>query len=195
MGGLLSLRKEESHFAGSHLLDPEDGSYNINYVKNYLDASKIQIIHWVQREQGLIVPKGNPYHIESLDDIVKQKIRFVNRQRGSGTRILLDYYLNKLNLNKDDVIGYQLEEFNHLSVAVAIESGKADVGLGIQAAATALGLDFVPMFCEQYDLIVPKHIFESQKFAPVLEAMENEDFRQRVQSLRGYSVQDMGQIV
>ena len=150
------------------------------------------IVPWVYREQGLIVQTGNPKNIFSLEDLLRQDVRYINRQRGAGTRILLDYYLEKIGIDNSLVEGYEQEEFTHLNVAAAIKSRRADTGLGITGAARALDLDFIPLFHERYDLIVPEKIFKSEIFQPILEAMKDDNFRTRVQSLDGYDISCMG---
>ncbi len=192
LGGLISLNRGEAHFSGSHLLNPLDGTFNINYVKKYITNFQVVIIPWVFREQGLIVQKGNPKGIKRLEDIARSDITYVNRQRGAGTRILLDYYLEKADIKPDNIHGYEQEEFTHLNVAAAIKSNRADTGLGIIAAARALELDFIPLYKERYDLIVPEDIYSTSGFAPIISAMQDPDFRTRVQSLAGYDVSCMG---
>ncbi len=192
LGGLISLNRGESHFSGSHLFDPGDGTFNSSYVEKYVTNFKALIIPWVYREQGLIIQKRNPKNISSLEDLVRQDIRYINRQRGAGTRILLDYYLEKSGIDSSQIEGYEQEEFTHLNVAAAIKSGRADTGLGITAAARALDLDFIPLYHERYDLIVPETIYQSEIFEPIKLAMKDEEFRSRVQSLEGYDASCMG---
>lgn len=191
LGGLISLNRGESHFSGSHLFDPIDETFNVSYVKKYVKNFKAKIVPWVYREQGLLVQKGNPKNIFSLEDLLRQDIRYINRQRGAGTRILLDYHLEMLGIDSSLVQGYEQEEFTHLNVAAAIKSLRADTGLGITAAARALDLDFIPLFHERYDLIVPEEIYQSAIFLPIIQAMEDEEFRKRVQSLEGYDISCM----
>ncbi len=193
LGGLISINRGEAHFAGSHLFDPKDGTFNVNYVKKYIPDKKVKIIPWVYREQGLIVEKGNPKKIFTLEDLRRKEVRYINRQRGAGTRILLDYYLDQISILPEEVNGYDQEEYTHLNVAADIQSKRADTGLGITAAARALDLDFVPLFKERYDLIVPEEIYDSEIFQSVLEAMKDEKFRTRVQALPGYDISCMGE--
>jgi putative molybdopterin biosynthesis protein len=197
LGGLISLRRGESHFAGSHLLDPETGEYNFSYVKKYLtDVGKnVKIMNWVYREQGLLTLKNNPKIINQLNDLAQPNIRFVNRQRGAGTRVLLDFNLEKEGISPNKITGYEQEEYTHLAVAAAISSGRADVGLGVAAAATALGLDFTPLFKERYDLVIPVEIYNSELFKPVLKAVNDPIFRASVQTLPGYDISDMGSLL
>jgi putative molybdopterin biosynthesis protein len=192
LGGLISLNRGEAHFSGSHLFDPTDETFNINYVSKYVKNFKTVIVPWVFREQGLIVQKGNPKGITKLEDLLRDDVSYVNRQRGAGTRILLDFHLNKLNMNTDLIKGYDQEEFTHLNVAAAIKSNRADTGLGITAAARALDLDFIPLFNERYDLIVPEHFYSSEIFTPIKIAMNDGEFRSSVQALAGYDVSCMG---
>ncbi|HEX8967619.1 MAG TPA: molybdopterin biosynthesis protein, partial [Chloroflexota bacterium] len=152
LGGLLALARGEAHLAGSHLLDERTGTYNISFIQRHLAERKIVLVHLTGRVQGLIVPRGNPRGITSLVDLAHPDVRFVNRQRGSGTRVLLDYELRKLGLEAGQIRGYEREQYTHLAVGADVASGAADVGLGILAAARALELDFVPLFNEQYQL-------------------------------------------
>ena len=195
LGGLVALRRGEAHLAGSHLLDPETGEYNLSYVRQYLPETPVQIIAWVGREQGLLVRKGNPQAIRGLEDLSRPGVRFVNRQRGAGTRVLLDYHLNRLGTASAQIEGYEQEEYTHLAVAAAVASGRADCGLGIMAAARALELDFIPLFTERYDLVIPCRFLEGDLLAPLFDLMHSSEFQRVVQSLDGYDVSQMGQIV
>jgi len=194
-GGLVALRRGEAHFAGSHLLDPQTGIYNKSYIHQYLPDTPVSVFGWVGREQGLIVQKGNPKRIFSLADLQRPDVLFINRQRGSGTRVLLDYHLGRLGISSDEIKGYQQEEFTHLTVAAAVKSGRADCGLGITAAANALDLDFVPLFLEMYQLVVPNHVLESHLLDPVFELAQDNTFRDAILELPGYDLSQMGQLI
>jgi len=195
MGGLMAIKKGGCHMAGAHLLDPVDGSYNLSYVKKYLPGLGVKIVNLVMREQGLMVPRGNPENILSIEDLKTAGLRFINRQPGSGTRILFDYQLKKLGLTPKDILGYENDEYTHMSVAVAVLSGRADAGLGIKAAANALCLDFIPIITESYDLIIPDRFFESQKVQVLLDTIGTAGFKNRVLALGGYGVEKTGQIL
>jgi putative molybdopterin biosynthesis protein len=192
MGGLMAIRKGACHMAGTHLLDTEDGTYNISYIKKYLPDMDVRLINLVMRDQGLIVPKGNPKGIQSIEDLKTKNLRFINRQAGSGTRILLDYKLKMLGLSPSDIQGYGDDEYTHMSVAVAVLSGRADIGLGIMAAARALNLDFVPVVTEEYDLVIPEKFFLSKKVQLLLETIQSTEFKNRVSALGGYDTQHTG---
>jgi putative molybdopterin biosynthesis protein len=195
MGGLMAIKKGVCHLAGAHLLDEEDGSYNISYIKKYLPNIKVKLINLVMRDQGLIVPPGNPKGIRGIEDLVRDDITFINRQGGSGTRILLDYSLKKLNLDTKAIKGYENEEFTHMSVAVAVLSGTVDVGLGIYAAAKALNMDFIPIVTEEYDLVIPDKYFKSKNIQVLLETINTGEFKKRVQAMGGYSTEKTGKII
>jgi len=195
MGGLMAIKKGVCHLAGSHLLNAEDGSYNISYIKKYLPDISIRLVNLVFRDQGLIIPHGNPKNIKGIEDIVRDDIVFINRQTGSGTRILLDYRLGQLGIEPRTIRGYENEEYTHMSVAVAVLSGAADVGLGIYAAAKALNLDFIPVVTEQYDLVIPKEPFESKNIQILLETINTAKFKKRVEALGGYHTEQTGEIV
>ncbi|WP_022665524.1 molybdopterin biosynthesis protein [Desulfospira joergensenii] len=195
MGGLMAIRNRACHMAGAHLLDPADGSYNISYIEKHLPDEKVRMVNLVMREQGLILPKGNPNRVESIEDLKDKGLRFINRQPGSGTRILLDYKLATLGIDPDDITGYENDEYTHMSVSVAVLSGRADAGLGIMAAAKALDLDFIPVVTEEYDLVIPERFFESAKIRAVLETIRSADFKNRVSSLGGYGVEKTGKVI
>ncbi len=194
-GGLIALRRGEAHLAGSHLLDPATGEYNISYIRQYMPNIPVKVVALVGRDQGLIVKKGNPKGVKTLSDLSKPQVQFMNRQRGAGTRVLLDYHLNAISMSTDSILGYTQEEYTHLGVASAIASGRADCGLGIAAAAQALDLDFIPLFQERYDLVIPKEYAENDLLTPLLGLLADSTFRNSVSRLMGYDVSVMGTIV
>jgi len=194
-GGLVALRRGEAHLAGSHLLNPETGEYNISYIRQYMPNIPVKVVALVGRDQGLMVRKGNPKGIKSLGDLTQPEAQFVNRQRGAGTRVLLDYQLNLMGMSADSILGYTQEEYTHLGVAAAIASGRADCGLGISAAAQALDLDFIPLFQERYDLVIPKEHAVSPLMAPLFELLADRNFQNAVSKLPGYDVSVMGKII
>jgi len=155
----------------------------------------VKVIALVGREQGLMVKRGNPKGIKSLGDLTKPQVQFVNRQRGAGTRVLLDYHLNLMTISQSSIVGYLQEEYTHLGVAAAVASGRADCGLGIAAAAQALDLDFVPLFQERYDLVIPKEHAESDLLAPLFGLLAETAFRKAVSQLTGYDVSVMGTVI
>jgi putative molybdopterin biosynthesis protein len=195
LGGLVALRRREAHLAGSHLLDPQTGEYNLSYIRQYLPNILVRVVKLVDRQQGLIVPKGNPDQIRSLEDLNRPGITYVNRQRGAGTRVLLDFHLARLLIEPKNVLGYNQEEYTHLAVAAAIASGRADCGLGIAAAAQALDLDFIPLFQERYDLVIPQEYCDSSLLAPLFELLADQTFQQAVAAMPGYDVSGMGTII
>ncbi|TGE37610.1 molybdopterin biosynthesis protein [Desulfosporosinus fructosivorans] len=192
LAGILSLRKGEAHFAGIHLLDPETGEYNRSYLQRFLPGRDVLLMNLVYRTQVFIVPKGNPMNIKTLADLAKPGIRFINRQGGSGTRVLFDYLLQKQGLTKEQILGYEREEFTHLAVAVAVASGSADVGLGIQSAAEALGLDYVFVGEERYDLAIPQEFMREPRMKEMISVIQSKAFQDDVLALGGYDVRDTG---
>lgn len=198
-GGLVALRRGEAHLAGSHLLDTQTGEYNISYIRQYMPNIPVKVVALVGRDQGLIVRKGNPKGIKSLGDLAGSGppggVRFVNRQRGAGTRVLLDYHLNLMTISPESIVGYAQEEYTHLGVATAVASGRADCGLGIAAAAQALDLDFIPLFQERYDLVIPKQFADDNLLAPLFDLLADSRFREAVSHLKGYDVSVMGALI
>ncbi len=194
-GGLVALRRGEAHLAGSHLLDPDTGEYNLSYIQKYLPDTPVMLVTLVGREQGLMVQPGNPKGVRALADLATPGVKFVNRQRGAGTRVLLDFELDKVGLKPEAITGYTREEYTHLAVAAAVASGVADCGLGITAAARALELEFVPLFKERYDLVIPREHYTSPLLQPLLELLHDAEFKKQVAALPGYDITPMGTVV
>ncbi len=193
LGGLLALKKDNAHIATSHLLDEDTGTYNWSYIRKYVPEIPVKVFHGVMREQGFIVPKGNPKNIRTFEDLARNDVTFVNRQAGAGTRVLLDHHLGRAGIDPSQIRGYELEEYTHTTVAVAVLSGVADVGMGVLAAARALGLDFVPVATEQYDLVIPEKYLGDEKIQTLLETIRSKSFKERVLSLGGYGVDRTGE--
>lgn len=195
LGGLAALRRGEAHLAGVHLLDPATGDYNISYVRRYLRGVPIRLVNLVTRQQGLLVRHGNPADIRGLADLVRPGIRFINRQQGAGTRILLDHLLRREGIDSGAIHGYGREEYSHLAVAAAVLNGAADVGMGICAAARALGLDFVPLAEERYDLCLRTDLVPAEMERALARALESGAFRGRVEEYGGYGLELSGQLM
>jgi len=195
MGGILALKGCETHISPIHLLDMEDGSYNISYIKKYLGDKPMVLIKGVKRIQGIIVPKGNPLDIKSLTDIVVKGRRFVNRQRGSGTRLLLDFNLKKNDINPKDIIGYEREEFTHIAVAAVIAAGDADCGLGVYSAAELMGLDFIALGNEEYDFAVPVEFLDMDMISEFIKVIKTDEFKGELHKLGGYDYSEIGEII
>ena len=195
LGGLMALSRGEAHLAGTHLLDEATGEYNLPFVKRHLKGQDVVVVNLVRRIQGLIVQPGNPRSLTSLEDLARDSVTYVNRQHGSGTRVLLDYMLRQSGLPADRVRGYEREEYTHLAVAAAVAGGRADAGMGVLSAARALKMDFVPLADEQYDLVIPRAHYESELLAPLLELVRSDEFRDAVLALGGYDVSIMGRVV
>ena len=195
LGGLVAVGRGEAHLAGTHLLDEDTGEYNLSYVRRYVQGVDVVVMNLVHRLQGLIVPKGNPKELSSLSDLAREDLAFVNRQRGSGTRMLLDFKLAEMGMTPEQVAGYDREEYTHLSVAAAVAGGRADFGLGILSAARAMGLDFVPLLSEQYDLVIPREHYDSDLLAPLLNLIRGDEFKSQVDALGGYDTSGTGTVV
>jgi len=192
LGGLVALRDGLCHIAGSHLLDPETGEYTLPYVDRVLAGRDFAVVRLVHREQGLIVARGNPLGITGIDDLAQPGLRYVNRQRGAGTRVLLDHELRRREIAPDAIAGYAREEHTHLAVAAAIAAGRADAGLGVMAAARAFELDFVPVTREPYDLVLAAETLENPLTASLWELLTDSGFRAAVEALGGYGTEEMG---
>jgi putative molybdopterin biosynthesis protein len=195
LGGLVALRDGLCHIAGSHLLDPARGEYTLPYVDRVLGDRDVAVVRLVHREQGLIVARGNPLGLRGIDDLARPGLRYVNRQRGAGTRVLLDHELGRRGISPDSVPGYAREEHTHLAVAAAVAAGRADAGLGVMAAARAFDLDFVPVTREPYDLVLATETLEDPVTAPLWALLDDPAFREKVEALGGYGTEEMGRRV
>lgn len=194
MGGLLAIEKGIAHFAGSHLLDVNTGDYNIPYIERYIKSAPVTLITLVHRWQGLMIAKGNPKNIRGTADLTRPDVAFINRQPGSGTRILLDYELQKAGIEPTAIGGYKSEEYTHMNIAMAVTSGRADVGLGIMAAAKALDLDFIPVVRERYDLVIPSDLLKDERMELLLAIIRSDRFTEQVLALGGYEVEETGKV-
>ncbi|MBO5170876.1 MAG: molybdopterin biosynthesis protein [Oscillospiraceae bacterium] len=195
MGGIMAIRRGEAHAAGCHLLNTENGEYNIAFMKKYFPKGGVRLIRCVGRQQGMMVAKGNPLNIQKFSDIAAKGVRYVNRQKGSGTRILTDYLCKQENLDTAAIYGYDREELTHTSVAAQIVSGSADAGMGIYSAAKLYGLDFIPICIEEYDLIIPDHAWETPMVRQLIATLKSDGFRDKILSLGGYTVENPGEII
>jgi putative molybdopterin biosynthesis protein len=195
MGGIMAIKRGEAHLGGTHLLDQESGIYNISFIKRFLADMGLHLVNLCYREQGFIVAPGNPLKIETFGDIVSARHSFINRQKGAGTRLLTDKVLGDSGLDPEQIPGYDHEEYTHMNVAAAVSGGSADVGMGIRAAAQALGLDFVSIAEERYDLIIPNAFIDDPKIEATLELLHNRSFRSDIEKLGGYNLRDCGTVI
>jgi putative molybdopterin biosynthesis protein len=196
MGGLLALKRGEAHLAGTHLLDEETGEYNVSYLRKHLAGKKVVLVNLVYRTQGFIVPKGNPKSVRGFEDLAREDVVFVNRQAGAGTRLLTDLHLKRLRIDPNRVKGYHHEEFTHMAVAAAVLSGAADTGLAVLSAAQALGLDFVPVAQERYDLAIPQEHYDTPMLQTLLGIIRDDrEFRDQIVGMGGYDAREMGHVI
>jgi len=195
MGGLLAVRKGEAHLAGTHLLDENSGDYNRSFIKRIIPEGGVRLVECVKRKQGLILPAGNPKKITGVSDLIKEGIRYVNRQKGSGTRILIDYLCRKEGVDPSLIYGYDREEYTHTSVAALIAAGSADAGLGVYSAANMYGLDFVHICDERYDLLIPDHAWDLPMIRELIEVLKSVELKERLNKLGGYIVCNPGETI
>jgi len=195
LSGLMALQNGSCHVAASHLLDFETGEYNSSFIKKHFSTLKITVLNLAYREQGLIVRKENPPKIKSLRDLAIRKVAFVNRQEGSGTRVLFDYKLQQEGIDPSEIDGYSKIASTHMEVALSVFGGSADAGMGIHASAKMLGLDFIPLATERFDLIVPNEIISTQPVKALREVLNSEEFKSTVARMAGYNTRDTGKIM
>jgi putative molybdopterin biosynthesis protein len=202
MAGLMALKRKECHIAPIHLLDEDSGVYNISWLKKTFPDGKVSLIKGVGRIQGLIIPKGNPLGINSVTDLVsggssRRPCRYINRQKGAGTRLFLDYQLKKAGIAPESIDGYNREAATHMAVAAAVQGGGADAGMGIASAAKAMNLDFIPLGEEEYDFTVLPHFLELREMGIFLEILKSPAFHRHLEELASgaYSWKRAGEIV
>lgn len=195
LGGIMSIKKGECHIAPIHLLDMETGEYNISYIKKYFPNKKMALIKGVQRQQGFIVNKGNPMGIKNFKDLIRDDVTFVNRQRGAGTRVLLDYSLGLEGINPTDIRGFQRELNTHMAIATAVKTGSATTGLGVFSAAKAMDLDFIDVAFEDYDFLVSSELLEDERIKKFIEIIKSDKFKNILKSLGGYGFEHTGEII
>jgi len=194
MGGLMALRRGEAHMAPIHLLDEATGEYNISYIKRMF-REPMALIKGVDRVQGIMVKKGNPLGINGIEDLSGGNVRYVNRQRGAGTRVLFDYKLKEAGIEPETIKGYDREMATHMAVAASVASDSADAGMGILSAAQAMGLDFIPVGVEEYDFAIPQNFLEVPAVKAFIEILQSEEFQARLGELGGYEIRNAGEIV
>ena len=194
MGAILAIRRGEGQLGGVHLLDEADGSYNVSYVERYFPSGGVALVECVKRSQGLMVAAGNPLGVSGVTDLAKPGLRYVNRQKGAGTRVLLDYLLGQAGISPKSITGYEREEPTHTAVAAQIAAGSADCGLGILSAARMYGLGFVPICEETYDLLVSLKAMETPQVRAFLRVLSSDSFLKRLDALGGYTCDKPGRI-
>ncbi|MEK7812325.1 MAG: substrate-binding domain-containing protein, partial [Candidatus Desantisbacteria bacterium] len=192
LSGLLALRRGDCHLTTAHLLDEATGTYNLPYLKRFLTNMNVSVITIAWREQGLIVKKGNPKNIQGLTDLSRNDVVFVNRQKASGTRILLDYELNQAGILNSDICGYETEVFTHMAVCASIDAGIADTGLGIMSSSSIFGMDFIPIAKERYDMVIPHENLSLPGISAILKVINSHEFHARISSIKGYDLSECG---
>lgn len=190
LAGIMAIKKGEAHVAGIHLLDPETKEYNRSYIKKFLANEDVVLYPFLKRKQGWLLPEGNPLQINTVKDISEKQVQFVNRQKGAGTRILFDLLLRETGINADEITGYDREMFSHLSVAAEVKGNRKACGLGIYPAARSMGLDFIPVADEHYDLLMTRAFFESDQGQSIIEIIQSQEFKESVEKIGGYSIEE-----
>lgn len=195
MEGLMALYRRQASLAGMHLWDAATGDYNLPFIRYTLLGEEVSVVNFVQRVQGWIVAPGNPLGILGWDDITRAGLRFVNRQKGSGTRLRLDQYLHQAGIPAKNIMGYENEETTHFGIACRVANNEADAGIGVQSMAVRLGLDFVPLFEERYDLVCLKEFSRTPNWRQILKVLNSSGFHQALNSQKGYNTALTGQII
>jgi putative molybdopterin biosynthesis protein len=195
LGGIMALRRGEAHIAPIHLLDESSGQYNVEYIKRYLPNVEMALIKGLKRVQGIMVKKENPKKIKGFEDLAREDVQFVNRQKGAGTRVLLDYMLAKKGISVELISGYEREMTTHMAVAAAVQSGSSDAGLGVMSAAEAMDLDFIPVGDEEYDFAVPVKYLKQPMLELFIEILKSKEFAKELEALGGYSLESAGEII
>ena len=195
MGGVMAVRRGEAHAAGIHLLDPATGEYNKATLRKFFPRGGVKLLRCVGRQQGLMLQRGNPLGLQSFADLAREGLRYVNRQKGSGTRVLADWLCAQNGLDPARIYGYEREELTHNAVAVQIAGGSADAGMGIYSAARLYGLDFLPVCEEEYDLLIPDFAWDTPLVRLLIETLQSPAFRQRILAMGGYTLDRPGELI
>ena len=192
LGGLMALQRGEAHITPTHLLDEDTGIYNEVYIRSLFPGEEMALVKGVGRIQGLMVAPGNPLGIKGIEDLTRAK--YVNRQRGAGTRVLLDYKLKQAGISPSEVDGYDAEAATHMAVAAQVASGEADCGMGVYSAAHAMGLDFIPVGEEEYDFAMRPETLEMPEMKSFLRLLTSEEFKVQLEKLGGYTFNQIGTV-
>jgi excisionase family DNA binding protein len=193
--GLAMLQRGGTHISGMHIFDPATSEYNIPYLRRMAPSLRPVVVNFAYRDQGILVATGNPLGISGIEDLSRPGVRYINRQPGAGTRLLLDYNLGRLNIGMDKIRGYDYYVNTHYEVAAAIQRGRADAGLGIRDAAAGFGLGFIPVTRERFDLVIPENFFYTEPIQQCLEVTRSQEFRESVAHLDGYYAGDTGTVL
>lgn len=194
LGGLIALAEGKCDLAGCHLWDAESQQFNVPFIRRILPGRRFALVTLAQRRMGLILPPGNPAGVQGISDLSRPGVQFINRQQGSGTRVWLDYALRQVNLTDEDIAGYSDEVITHSAVARQIAEGKADVGVGLEAAATSYGLDFVFLRHDRYDLVIPQENLDLQPISALVNWLRSQPARTVIKNLGGYDIQTTGDL-
>jgi excisionase family DNA binding protein len=193
--GLKALNMGYTDIAWSHLFDPKSGEYNIPFLSIYLPNVKPVVVNLFSRDLGFVVAPKNPCHIRGFEDLTQKRVRFINRQKGSGTRVLLDYHLKRLKISSSEIQGYEREIYTHFEVGLSILSKEADVGIATIAVSKLLGLSFIPITRERFDMILDQSTFFGKGIQAFIEILNSEGFRNRVEGLGSYDFKNSGKIL
>jgi putative molybdopterin biosynthesis protein len=195
LAGLVALQNGACHIAASHLLDTETAEYNSPYIRKHFPDLKVTVLNLAHREQGLVLKRGNPLGVKTLKDLVRRKAVFVNRQEGSGTRVLLDYRLKQLGIDPLEITGYSKIAYTHMDVALEVLKDSADAGIAIQAVAKILGLDFVPLATERFDLVIPTECYSVRAVRAFCDVLNSDEFKSGITHMGGYQTYETGKVV
>ena len=195
VNGLAALDDGYTDIAWSHLLDPESGQYNIPYLSTLLPKIKPVVVNLFHREIGFITAPDNPQGIHWFDDLTKENVKFINRQKGSGTRVLLDYHLGQLGVSPDHINGYEREVYTHFEVGLSILSGETDAGIATAAVSKLSGLSFTPITRESFDMVLDQSTFFQRGVQAIMDVLNSREFRKGVEKLGSYDFSDSGKIL
>jgi len=193
--GLKALNQGYTDIAWSHLLDPKSGQYNISFLSTYLPNLKAVVINLFNRDLGFLVAPGNPLNINGFKDLAKPKVRFINRQKGSGTRVLLDHHLRELKIPASSIKGYENEVYTHFEVGLSVLAKETDLGLATGSVSKLLGLSFIPLTQESFDMLLDQSTFFERGVQAFIEILNSKEFRSRVENLGSYEFKNSGKII